>query len=626
MVPLTVRANLEPAKIDSIFDNHNEQTTNPTMVKAPSLLSSRVGALSHSGVPSQTTVSSTSSYYKKKYKSWRKGKSTKHSVDGTSASGGTKHHGSLKQQLRGLIRLQQKKKKDRESNVAANDDERDEQQEQELQEKIDALQEQIQMREITEKERTNAKKSHKLRFIDRQRTTRLYQYYMKKLQLLQPSESKDNINDDLYRLALDQVYVAHFPLDRTSYVSLFNPSNAPVSSSDSAIISAPPQQQQQRRTVMNNRLLHKMATQRQCIMERLHQSTQQDSQNTDNGDNDNVETEKNSNRNANTNKRRIQPVSWIHPSQYERIQHLTTWSTQLERTTFNITIVNNTTSSNDDMMESPELSTTGNTGAKQNTDDDRFHGATSTFNSTQQLLLQEQERIERELSALEETDQKERNQSTAKQYHATKATASVTKYNTNESDSSDEDHSDDEVDDANVDPLSRSVADDVPKETLEQRNDNRIAGGDDDDDEDDSDDSDSMESEQSSDSESDTDQDDASSSIDRNDNDKKEEGVSHDDVIATATNLRKMASQRGHASFHNNNNTRKSGNMEEEDDFFVALDEVDQKEPTSNVFANAKRDTIRYNNSSSNGIGDKSQGWATQKQLPGQFRKKQRRR
>ena len=182
------------------------------------------------------------------------------------------------------------------------------------------------------------------------------------------------------------------------------------------------------------------------------------------------------------------------------------------------------------------------------------------------------------------------------------------------------------VDDANVDPLSRSVADDVPKETLEQRNDNRIAGGDDDDDEDDSDDSDSMESEQSSDSESDADQDDASSSIDRNDNDKKEEGVSHDDVIATATNLRKMASQRGHASFHNNNNTRKSGNMEEEDDFFVALDEVDQKEPTSNVFANAKRDTIRYNNSSSNGIGDKSQGWATQKQLPGQFRKKQRRR
>ena len=628
-----------------------------------------------------------SAYYKKKYKPWRKGKSTKH--NGGDTTGGitsAKSHGSLKQQLRGLKRLQQKKMKDRavSNNDTLADEQQLQQQEQEIQEKIDALQEQIQMRTISEKERVNAKKSHKLRFVDRQRTTRLYQQYIKQLQQLEEQlqqitstdsndttvnvqqQQRNKINDDLYRLALDQIYIAHFPLDRTSYVSLFNPTNhnhAVVNSSSSSNATQMPTQQQQRRTVMNNRLLHKMATQRQCIIERLNKThqinieTKHQNQMIEEEDDD-THHEANHPTN-NTNKipsdkticssttKRIQPVSWIHPSQYERIQHLSTWSTQLERTTFQITIVNDNSTSDtgksksshdddddDDMVQSSsEVDTT-----TDNRTDERFHNVTATFNTTQQLLLQEQERMERELSTLEDDEEEEnKDDEVAEQSqlittkgtkHRTANTTRVAStYDNDDSDASGDssNSNDDEMDDDddnNVDPLQRSVGAVVAKVFREN---DEITG----DIEDEDDDSDSSSSEQSSDSVSISSQpDNTSNTINYNDTENSQMATSQDEVIAMATNLRKLASQKGKVSTNNNH---KSVEMEEEDDFFVSLDDDNDKDhelhPTSknvNVFANAKRDTIRYNHSH-NGTGDKSQGWVTQKQLPGQFRKKQRR-
>ena len=626
-----------------------------------------------------------SAYYKKKYKPWRKGKSTKH--NGGDTTGGitsAKSHGSLKQQLRGLQRLQQKKMKDRTSIEGTLADEQQlQQQEQELQEKIDALQEQIQMRTISEKERVNAKKSHKLRFVDRQRTTRLYQQYIKQLQQLEEQlhqitstdsnettvdmqrQQRNKINDDLYRLALDQIYIAHFPLDRTSYVSLFNPTNhnhAVISSTSSSNATQMPTQQQQRRTVMNNRLLHKMATQRQCIIERLNKThqiineTKHQNQIIEEEDDD---THHEANQRTNNNNtipsdkticssttKRIQPVLWIHPSQYERIQHLSTWSTQLERTTFQITIVNDNStsdtgkskSSNDDddddmVQSSSEVDTT-----TDNRTDERFHNVTATFNTTQQLLLQEQERMERELSTLEDDEEENKDDEVAEQSqlittkgtkHRTANTTRVAStYDNDDSDASgdssnsNDDEMDDDDDDNNVDPLQRSVGAVVAKVSREN---DEITG----DIEDEDDDSDSSSSEQSSDSVSISSQpDNTYNTINYNDTENSQMATSQDEVIAMATNLRKLASQKGKVSTNNNH---KSVEMEEEDDFFVSLDDDNDKDhelhPTSknvNVFANAKRDTIRYNHSH-NGTGDKSQGWVTQKQLPGQFRKKQRR-
>ena len=295
----------------------------------------------------------------------------------------------------------------------------------------------------------------------------------------------------------------------------------------------------------------------------------------------------------------------------------------MERTTFNITIVNNNTTNgiDNDMIQNTSSDLEN---AKTSTDE-RFHNVSSTFNTTQQLILQEQERMERELSTTLGGDDDANDSQDNRKELANKGMKSRNPSNpiTNARSDSDHDDSDssgddddDDLDDDNVNPLQRLATTVVPSVS---RHNDMITGDEDEND----DDSDSSSSEESS---------KADYAGSTNDAAFTQMTTSQKDVLDMATNLRKLASQKGKPSNNTTNNI--SGEMEEEDDFFVALDEsndnIDEHDSSSkhiNVFANAKRDTIRYNRSgSNNGIGDKSQGWSTQKQLPGQFRKKQRRR
>lgn len=201
---------------------------------------------------------SSSSIHQKKFKPWRRGKSNKGKNSGKSNSS------SLKGQLRGLLRL-------RDKNASSLKEE--------TQARIESLQAQIKAREITERERTNATKSHKTRFLERQHTMRRYKKLLKET----PPNEKE-----LYKLALDQIYIAHYPLADTSYLSLYGNKDSDKT---------------QRRHVMNARLLFKMAMQRKTALKKSRLETR---------------------------------VPWVPEDQYERVKHVDSWDTELERTTFGI--------------------------------------------------------------------------------------------------------------------------------------------------------------------------------------------------------------------------------------------------------------------------------------------------
>lgn len=91
---------------------------------------------------------------------------------------------------------------------------------QELEQQIQALQEEIQTKQVVEKTRQNAKDSHGLRFLERQRLVRAERSTRKLLDSASTSEEKNRYEAELQRIALDQVYVAHFPHDM-KYIPLF---------------------------------------------------------------------------------------------------------------------------------------------------------------------------------------------------------------------------------------------------------------------------------------------------------------------------------------------------------------------------------------------------------------------
>ncbi|CAJ1934268.1 unnamed protein product [Cylindrotheca closterium] len=123
----------------------------------------------------------------RKFKSWRKGKSKFSSKKG-----------SLKKQLRGHERLLSKLPEDE-------DDRR-----KELQKKIHDLKLEIGEKEQHLQEKKHAERSHGQKFLDRQRLVRKEK---------QERNGKSR-KDELYKLALDQVYVAHHPND-VKYMPLY---------------------------------------------------------------------------------------------------------------------------------------------------------------------------------------------------------------------------------------------------------------------------------------------------------------------------------------------------------------------------------------------------------------------
>ena len=126
----------------------------------------------------------------RKYKPWRKGKSL-HS----------KRRSSLKQQLRGLERSLKRAKDDAHREGLEN--------------RIRLLKDEISSKQEVEKERQHAKQSHGPRFLERQKLVRAF-----KNTRSNPNISEEDKEKELVKIALDQVYVAHYPMD-IKYMPLF---------------------------------------------------------------------------------------------------------------------------------------------------------------------------------------------------------------------------------------------------------------------------------------------------------------------------------------------------------------------------------------------------------------------
>lgn len=567
------------------------------MVKAPQ--QNQKTANSHGGGGSHTNS---------KFKSWRRGKSTR-------AKNAGKPSGSVKQQLRGLERLLQRKQQQQQQQ-AQNGDEKMEASaeitaaaEQGIHDKMKVLQQQMDARSASEKERNNTTKSHKMRFIERQRTTRLYKHLSTQLA---DAIKRQNCNDDtvaaleqeLYKLALDQVYIAHFPLDQTSYLSLFQNSATTTASIRSSETTQ--QQQQRRRPVGNtNRLLYKMAHCRKLVLQRLMASTTPASQASEKeagrSDNETPNDDDNDDTNfrdiahgsgyptkestATRHARRMEHVSWIHTSQYERIQSVATWTTDLERVTFVTDAATTTTAIARNRTTPAGIATTTTKIAKQ--DDSRFSSEPSALHSQ---ILEQQEQIDQELS-------------------------------------NDDDDDEDDDDDSNDDDGEEEIAENVRRQDRRLNEDDyetdalTIKGNsirqtqtlvkrdihDSDDEEEEDDDDNVMDSKRTL------------NILKGNGMGTVDDDDNHDDAkekLDTTSALRNLAAKK-------TANFSKAGPNGDEDDFLVDASEGSGDDTKNvNVFANAKRDS-RPSNSLS---GDKSWGWEMQRQLPGQFRKRTKRR
>jgi rRNA-processing protein Efg1 len=153
-----------------------------------------------------------SSAFGNKYKSWRRGKSNK-AKEGNSA-------GSLKHQLRGHERLlkkilgEQLASPPTGAESARSSGQRDDRIPS-LQQKISDVKAQIEAKQQIERERSHAQSSHGRRFLERQKLVRT----LRNIRAGSPSGHIDN--DQLLRMALDMIYVAHYPHDIVKYRPLF---------------------------------------------------------------------------------------------------------------------------------------------------------------------------------------------------------------------------------------------------------------------------------------------------------------------------------------------------------------------------------------------------------------------
>ena len=181
----------------------------------------------------------------KKFKAWRRGKSKNSSTSS-----------SLKQQLRGHERLLAK--------IPEEESER----RRELMEKIEQTKAEIASKEFVSKERQNATKSHGIRFLERQRLVRMERAVRK----------SSNNEKELFKIALDEAYVAHFPHD-IRYLPLFKNGNVRAVDEGKVLF---------RRAVTRNRILKELGSEER--------------------------------------------VNWISEDQYERLPP--SWTIQLEQETF----------------------------------------------------------------------------------------------------------------------------------------------------------------------------------------------------------------------------------------------------------------------------------------------------
>ena len=156
----------------------------------------------------------------KKFKPWRKGKSTKNkSPGGATGTGGSSKssssRASLKNTLRSQRRLLQKLPADGSSCDPAT--------RAGIEATIAQLEAEIAAKQQTQKERKNAEKYHQVRFFDRQRLVRLERTVRRSLDeaaAAADAEEAARLRAELDDIVRDKLYVAFFPND-TKYFSLF---------------------------------------------------------------------------------------------------------------------------------------------------------------------------------------------------------------------------------------------------------------------------------------------------------------------------------------------------------------------------------------------------------------------
>mmetsp|Transcript_25037 Transcript_25037/g.72425 ORF Transcript_25037/g.72425 Transcript_25037/m.72425 type:complete len:437 (+) Transcript_25037:26-1336(+) len=169
----------------------------------------------------------------KKFKPWRKGKSTKNQAPG--ATGGSKSRASLKNTLRSQKRLLHKLPADGDTATRTK-----------VEATIAQLEEEIAAKQQTQKERRNAEKYHQVRFFDRQRLTRMERTTRRHLEEATSAaavEEATQLQAELDDIIRDKLYVAFFPND-TKYFSLFRGGERVVDDEPTA----------QRRQMIRNRI------------------------------------------------------------------------------------------------------------------------------------------------------------------------------------------------------------------------------------------------------------------------------------------------------------------------------------------------------------------------------------
>lgn len=163
----------------------------------------------------------------RKYKPWRKGKSSSTTKNKAFTEKYTTKRkltkaGSLKNQLRSQKRLlskmlmkEQKKERDeQQSNKVTQGD---------VEQRIKDIEKAIEEKEKKEREKKLANKYHSIKFFERQKLTRMERKALKSLNEAKAAADFDDIakyKSELEEICMDELYVAYFPND-TKYMALF---------------------------------------------------------------------------------------------------------------------------------------------------------------------------------------------------------------------------------------------------------------------------------------------------------------------------------------------------------------------------------------------------------------------
>jgi hypothetical protein len=503
----------------------------------------------------------------RKFKSWRKGKSTK-----------SNKRSSLKQQLRGQERLLAKVSSGNNTanNTSTSTSNDDSTKRQELVNRIAALKGEIGQKQQTIEERKNAERAHGQRFLDRQRLTRLEKKVRKEVGAATTSSSDYEFL--LYKLALDQVYVAHHPND-VRYMPLYKLGNRIIDQSRHLY----------RRAITRKRILRDLAATAAATAASEKEAEDDDHRTQSNKDNSN------SNKIGGSSSSR---VNWISLDQYQRLPK--DWTIQDEERIFGGSISRTSSSSHN-------KDTTTNTSSSK-LDDSRF-----TLQAGHDAVLKAVEQVESQFNDNEENDVESDDDNDS---------PTVNDDGGGGADGEDDNESDDN---SNDDSFRRSDKDNSQLKLNTNQDDS------------------SSSSSSSSDS--------SIGSVDKNGSgstlNKTQVGTSApDDEISSSSSssssdsdeedtpsppamTNKISTIELSGPGRKRDNTQppplpvESNSIEEVDDFLV---DADATRDGQNVFLQTTTTTTTTHGSGfSNVRGNKSRGWETQKQRPGEFKKRRTR-